>query len=215
MDTLADVPWDMLEINALKVNKIIMMSNNYFFFAPPPSLFLTVVDIMIPSFDRLSYLELGIAMDTDRTLLHITFNPTSTDGYLLYSGDPSATSDFLSLSLVTGRLVLEYDLGTGVGALVSDVLSQHSWHTALVTRELRAASMFVDGEQYGPVNSPGGNSHLNTRGALNIGGLRDYSILSPLANDEITGFTGCVTYFTVSERPVVAMPMLTPGNAVG
>ena len=164
---------------------------------------------MTPSFDRVSYIELGVAMDTDRTLFHITFNPTSPDGYLIYSGDPSATRDFLALSFTAGRLVLEYDLGSGVGALVSDVLSQHSWHTAFVTRDRRSASMFVDGEEYGPVDSPGSSNQLNTRGALSIGGLRDYSILSPLANDEITGFTGCIASFTVSEHLVVPMAVLT------
>lgn len=140
-------------------------------------------------------------MDAESTLLQITFKPSSPNGYLFYSGNMSEAGylvDFLSLSLVNGRLELRYDLGSGVQGLLSDILPLNLWHTVLVTRDLRTASMVVNGIQFGPVVSPGGFSQLNVPGVVSIGGLRDYNILSPLANDDITGFIGCISSLTVS-----------------
>lgn len=155
---------------------------------------------MIPSFDGMSYIELSYLTDTENTRLQLSFNPSSPEGYLFYAGNYTlATPDFLSLSLVNGRVELRYELGSGVQALVSNAVSLNIWHTVFVTRELRTASMVVDGVHYGPVMSPGGFTQLNVPGVVvNIGGLRDDSILSPLANDDIMGFSGCITRLIVS-----------------
>ena len=159
------------------------------------------VDIMTPSFDGMSYIELSYVMDTENTRLQLSFNPSSPDGYLLYAGNYTpATPDFLSLLLVNGRVELRYELGSGVQVLVSDAVSLNIWHTVFVTRELRTASMVVDGVHYGPVDSPGGFAQLNIEGVVNIGGLRNYSILAPLANADIMGFSGCITRFLMVSR---------------
>lgn len=110
---------------------------------------------MIPSFSGLSYIELDLAMDARNTRLHISFKPSSPDGYLLYAGNVSEEIDFLSLSLVDGRLQLQYDLGSGVVLLSSDPLALNVWHMVFIFRELMTATMTVDGVEFGPVSSPG------------------------------------------------------------
>ena len=54
------------------------------------------------------------------------------------------------------------------------------------------ATMVVNGVEYGPVSSPGGLQQLNIQGMISIGGLEDYTILSPLARSNISGFSGCI-----------------------
>lgn len=114
---------------------------------------------MIPSFSGLSYIELDLAMDARNTRLHISFKPSSPDGYLLYAGNVSEEIDFLSLSLVDGRLQLQYDLGSGVVLLSSDPLALNVWHMVFIFRELMTATMTVDGVEFGPVSSPGGSAN--------------------------------------------------------
>ena len=136
-------------------------------------------------------------MNTASTLLHIVFNPSSPTGYLFYSGNSSHFRDFLSLALVEGRLELLYDLGSGVASLSSAPLLLNIWHSVFVSREGRSAVMTVNGVEYGPVQSPGSLSQLNVQETVSLGGLRDYNILSPLADMDITGFTGCIRTLVV------------------
>jgi hypothetical protein len=152
----------------------------------------------------MSYLELSIPVDTGSTQVHLSFNPSSPNGFLFYAGNNTpATPDFLSLSLVNSRVELRYDLGSGVQGLVSDAISLNLRHTVLVTRNLRTSSLVVDGVSYGPITSPGNFNQLNVLDIVSLGGLRDYNTRSPVANGDITGFSGCITQLTVSKPSFV------------
>lgn len=164
-------------------------------------LLFVVVDIMTPAFNVTSYIELSLAMNPESTYIQLTFNPSSPYGYLFYSGNYSDQVDFLSLSLVGGKLELRYDLGPGPATpLLSDLLQLNVWHTVLVTRQRRTVRMSVDGKQYGPVVSSGNFIQLNVQSRVNIGGLVDYNILSPLANRNILGLSGCIRSLVVSNK---------------
>lgn len=164
-------------------------------------IFSPVVDVSTLSFSVTSYIELYVTMDTENTYLQLAFNPSSPDGYLFYAGNHTHQDDFLSISLVGGRLDLRYDLGSGsVKPLRSGPLDLNVWHTVFVIRQSRTARMVVDGVQHGPVVSPGGYFQLNVQRRVNVGGLVNYDIVSPLANREILGFSGCITSLVVSNN---------------
>ena len=67
--------------------------------------------------------------------------------------------------------------------------------------------MSVNGMEFGPVMSPGTLMELNVRGRVNVGGLDDYSILSPLARRDVMGYSGCIRSFAV--RKIIVTPVFT------
>ena len=160
-----------------------------------------MADTATPSFSTASYIELSITMDVENTYIQLAFNPSSPNGYLFYSGNSTHQDDFLSISLVGGKLDLRYDLGSGsVDPLISGPLDLNIWHTVFVIRQNRTARMIVDGIQHGPVVSPGTYFQLNDQTRVSVGGLVDYNIVSFSANREILGFSGCITSLVVSNK---------------
>ena len=156
---------------------------------------------MTPSFVRGSYIELDLAMDTSNTLLQITFNPSSPNGYIFFAGNTSDAIDFLSLALVEGRLELDFDLGSGAlpAPLRSALLEMNVWHTVFVSRDLRTATMIVNGIQYGPAMSLGGLTQLNVQGVVSLGGPRDFNIL-PENGRSLSNYEGCIASLVVSQN---------------
>ncbi len=81
-------------------------------------------------FQEISYIEFP-PLDPQYNFIYLEFATVQQNALLLYNhGDPS-TSDFLALEIVSGRLWLSYDLGSGVirletGKIVADgSFSQH------------------------------------------------------------------------------------------
>ncbi len=166
-------------------------------------LFLSGVNINIPSFGRESYIELNLAVNTSQTFLQITFNPASANGYIFFAGSAADTSstDYLSLSLMDRSLELNFDLGTGPlhPPLRSAPLELNVWHTVMVTRENQTAIMFVDGVQYGPERANGSFTRLDVQRTVSLGGPRDFNHLLPvMINRDNSYFQGCIAMLAVS-----------------
>lgn len=121
----------------------------------------------------------------------------SPQGLLLFSGDILQSRDFISLTLIDGRVEFRFDLGSGSTILISDPIALNVWHTALATRTGRTASLQVDGEAVIPGMAEGLSSQLNMVGDLFIGGVADYSTVSQYAGTE-AGFIGCIQSLQVS-----------------
>ena len=113
----------------------------------------------------------------------------SPEGVILWTGrrDWSAFTDWFSLGLSGGHLVLAYNLGKtvnterpliqstciGSGEVRIDYNSTRiddgSWHSVEISRQRREASLKVDHYQVHRANSPGFKIQLNTRTGLFLG----------------------------------------------
>lgn len=85
-------------------------------------------------FQELSYIEFP-PLDPQYNFIYLEFATVQQNALLLYNhGDPS-TSDFMALEIVSGRLWLSYDLGSGVIRLeTGKTVADGSFHNITVRR---------------------------------------------------------------------------------
>ncbi|CAB1336887.1 unnamed protein product, partial [Coregonus sp. 'balchen'] len=99
------------------------------------------------------------------------FRVAEMTGILLFNGQ-DGKKDFLSLTLVNGKVELKFNTGSGTGTLVSKVqVKQGRWHQLVVTRNRRNAVLSVDDEPHIEGSSPPGTDGLNLDTNLFIGGV--------------------------------------------
>ena len=162
--------------------------------------FLLALEVSTPSFNQTSYQEYSLPSPiTLHTTLSLSFHPTSSNGLIFYIGDASLSRDFLSLSLVSGRLELRYDLGSGPAIIKSSsIIPLNQWTSITVSRVRRDGILVVDGSSFNG-SSPGTTTILNTAGNLYVGGgaegVAGYQV-SPNAGADV-GLTGCVNTDTL------------------
>ena len=112
-------------------------------------------------------------------------------------GNTTSYRDFLSISLVDCRVEFRYDLGSGPAIIISQPLSLDTWHDVIAYRLFRDGRLEVDGNVQEGV-SPGTTTILNVGDQdYFIGGVEDYSIVSPHAGTEV-GLIGCADSLEVS-----------------
>ena len=98
--------------------------------------------------------------------------------------------------MIDQRVELRYDLGAGLAMVMSEPITLDEWHTVTVSRNGRSGNLDLVGEDVCPVGgcvleSPGKLKQLNVDGDFSIGGVREYSVVSPSAGTEV-GFSGCI-----------------------
>uniref|UniRef100_A0A1X7UPV7 Uncharacterized protein n=1 Tax=Amphimedon queenslandica TaxID=400682 RepID=A0A1X7UPV7_AMPQE len=159
-----------------------------------------MLQVSTPSFNRTSYQEYSSPAPISlSTIISLSFHPTSSNGLILYIGDVSTTRDFLSLSLVSGRIQLRYDLGSGPAIIASpSVIPLNQWTSVTVNRVRKDGVLVVDSVSTNG-SSPGFAGLLNPAGNLYIGGgaggVGGYQV-SPNAGSHV-GLTGCVDTATL------------------
>lgn len=132
------------------------------------------------------------------TDIQIVFNPTRPNGLIFYSGNHSNLRDFLSISLLERYVHFRFDLGSGLANLMSSVpVALGEWHTVYASRNRKSASLRVNDQLVINMVSPGMLQELTVVGDVSLGGVQDYSLVSPLVGLAI-GFTGCVLSMQVS-----------------
>lgn len=135
---------------------------------------------------------------------------TSTaNGLLLWQGvvkESSRSKDFISLGLLDGHLVFNYQLGSGEARLVSeDPINDGEWHRVTALREGQRGSIQVDGEELVIGRSPGPNVAVNTKDIIYIGGAPDVATLT--RGKFSSGITGCLKNLVLhSARPGAPPP---------
>ena len=130
----------------------------------------------------------------------MSFIPTAHTGLLLYIGNTTHVRDFLSISLINQRVELRYDLGSGVGVIISNnEVSLGACHTISIVRMMRESTLTVDNTDISQGQSRGTTTQLNSVGDLFVGGLESFSAVSASAGTEV-GLSGCVTSLEVSEN---------------
>ncbi|XP_077064211.1 protocadherin Fat 4 [Siphateles boraxobius] len=95
-------------------------------------------------FQELSFIEFP-PLDPQYNFIYLEFATVQQNALLLYNhGDPS-TSDFMALEIVSGRLWLSYDLGSGVIRLETrKIVADGSFHNITARRTGNVASLEID-----------------------------------------------------------------------
>lgn len=134
----------------------------------------------------------GVSIDTT-TNIKIVFNPSSSNGLLLYLGDATVVSDFLSLTLHNGIVQLRLNLGSTDFMLQSSTkLSLNEWHSVVVRRTDRTVILTVNDQDTVSGKSPGTSSKLNPGGqGIHVGGVLDSSVFWSSAGTQLS-FNGCI-----------------------
>ncbi|KAM6956330.1 protein eyes shut homolog [Aplochiton taeniatus] len=119
------------------------------------------------------------------------------DNLILFSGQKGQGidgDDFLVLGIRNGRIMHKFNLGSGVGTIVSDRLDRGiPIHTVNFGRSRRAGWLKVDGQRNRTGSSPGPLVGLNMLGQIFVGGYNEYTPeLLPLGSRFRNGFQGCI-----------------------
>ena len=85
------------------------------------------------------------------------------------------------------RVVMTYDLGSGVAVLTSEPLSLDQWHTVAVTLVQRWATLQVDSGHINRTVSPGPSTQLQTARVTYLGGVAQ-TVRLPQALPFTTGY---------------------------
>uniref|UniRef100_A0AAQ6AC73 Agrin n=1 Tax=Amphiprion ocellaris TaxID=80972 RepID=A0AAQ6AC73_AMPOC len=158
-----------------------------------------VIKYFIPSFGGQSYLAFQTMSAYHTVRIAMEFRASEMTGLLLYNGQ-DGKKDFISLALVSGRMELRFNTGSGTGTLVSKVqVSQGRWHQLVVTRNRRNAMLSVDNEPHIEGESPRGTDGLNLDTHLFIGGVpEEMNVRERTA--VATGLVGCIRLLDVNNR---------------
>ncbi|XP_028845065.1 protein eyes shut homolog isoform X2 [Denticeps clupeoides] len=122
--------------------------------------------------------------------------------------------DFVVLGVRHGRIVHKFNLGSGVGTVVSDLLNPRiRIHAVRFGRYLKTGWLKVDGQRNKTVSSPGQLGGLNIFSKLYVGGYNEYTPeLLPLGSRFQNSFQGCI--FDLQFRTRGDGKFRTPGNPV-
>ncbi|CAL8299917.1 unnamed protein product [Merluccius merluccius] len=137
------------------------------------------------------------------------------DNLVLFSGQKGRGDDgddFLVLGLRNGRVVHKFNLGSGVGTIVSNRLNtQLQIHTVVFGRSGRTGWLKVDGQRNRTGSSGGVLVGLNVPPQLYVGGYNEYTPeLLPLGAHFRLGFQGCI--FDVQFRTKRDRKYQSPGR---
>ncbi|XP_073731354.1 agrin isoform X10 [Misgurnus anguillicaudatus] len=158
-----------------------------------------VIKYFIPSFGGKSYLAFPTMKAYHTVRIAMEFRTSETTGILLYNGQ-NGKKDFLSLSLVGGKVELRFNTGSGTASVISKVLVKPGrWHQLVVVRNRRNAMLSVDNEPSVEGQSPPGTDGLNLDTDLFIGGVPEDMIPDMKERTSVTtGLVGCVRMLDVN-----------------
>lgn len=140
------------------------------------------------------------------------------DGLICYaalSEDPYTSSDYISLGLDSGRVVFQFNLGSG-GVIISSVsnISDGEWHYISIVKDGSGGYLFVDGIHEASDVLAGSFTQLNLNSPLFIGGMYDFSLLQK-AVMQMSGFDGCIRDFQINNRSVGIISEALFGRNIG
>uniref|UniRef100_A0A665TYT0 Chondroitin sulfate proteoglycan 4-like n=1 Tax=Echeneis naucrates TaxID=173247 RepID=A0A665TYT0_ECHNA len=137
-----------------------------------------------------------------QTLLHVRFRTSSQTGLLFLA---AGNRDFLVVELISGRLQVRLDLGSGERSLRSEKgihLSDLGWHSLELTHDRHDVNMTVDRNSHTSLRMPGPDLELRVEDGLFVGGAAGLDRLY-LVNIS-TGFRGCVDEIVFNEHNLLS-----------
>ena len=153
-----------------------------------PIYVVTVIDVVYFTGDSyISYPSLNESFGNTR--LYLEVKPNASDGLILYNGQTNGM-DYISLSLLSGYVQFQYNLGSGAALLESIYqLDLNDWHTIEARRNGQSGVLTVDGVTT-TGTSPGTETLLQLGGPLFIGGVENFTMVN--ANNSEVGYAGCI-----------------------
>ncbi|XP_047424950.1 chondroitin sulfate proteoglycan 4-like isoform X2 [Mugil cephalus] len=148
------------------------------------------------------YIHLRTEETSTQTLIHVRFRTSSQTGLLFLA---SGRKDFMLLELISGRLQLRLDLGSGERSLRSEkgiYLSDLAWHTVEMTHDRHNITMTVDRNFHTSLRMPGPDLELSLEDGLLVGGTAGLN--HPYLVNISTGFRGCMDEVVFNEHNLLA-----------
>ncbi|KAL7377035.1 hypothetical protein ABVT39_020267 [Epinephelus coioides] len=148
------------------------------------------------------YIHLRTVETSIQTLLHVRFRTSSQAGMLFLAAGPR---DYLLLELVSGRLQVRLDLGSGERSLRSEKgihLSDLAWHSMELTHNHHTVNMTVDRNSHTSLRMPGPDLELSVEDGIFVGGTAGLN--HPYLLNISTGFRGCVDEVVFNEHNLLS-----------
>ncbi|XP_068430681.1 chondroitin sulfate proteoglycan 4-like [Clinocottus analis] len=148
------------------------------------------------------YIHLRTVEASIQTLLHVRFRTSSPAGMLFLA---AGRRDFLLLELLSGRLQVRMDLGSGERSLRSEKgihLSDLAWHSMELTHDQHNVNMTVDRNSHTSLRMPGPDLELSVEDGLFVGGTAGLN--RPFLLNISAGFRGCVDEAVFNEHNLLS-----------
>uniref|UniRef100_A0A087XDS5 Laminin G domain-containing protein n=1 Tax=Poecilia formosa TaxID=48698 RepID=A0A087XDS5_POEFO len=142
------------------------------------------------SFYGNGYIHLQAIEKSIQTLIHVRFYTSSQSGLLILA---AGQRDFLLLELISGRLQVRLNLGSGERLLRSERgihLNDLAWHTVDLNHTHHNINMIVDRSSHTTLRMPGPDLELSIEDGLFVGGTAGLN--HPYLLNNSTGFRGCL-----------------------
>ncbi|XP_044030460.1 chondroitin sulfate proteoglycan 4-like isoform X1 [Siniperca chuatsi] len=148
------------------------------------------------------YIHLRTVEASIQTLLHVRFRTSSQAGLLFLA---AGRRDFLLLELISGRLQVRLDMGSGERSLRSEKgihLSDLAWHSIELTHDHHNVNMTVDRNSHTRLRIPGPDLELSVEDGLFVGGAAGLN--HPYLLNISAGFRGCVDEVVFNEHNLLS-----------
>eukprot|EP00794_Sanderia_malayensis_P015275 gene15275-16851_t len=133
-----------------------------------------------------------------RTTIEISFRAENENGLLLYNG--RLNEDFISVGIMKGYIVFQYNLGSGPAFIKSSAaVTLFEWHTVQVSRDGLHGTLIVDDQPMLYGRSKGKYTGLNLVGDLFVGGHANLDVIKRQTKHG-RGFTGCISQLVISGK---------------
>lgn len=166
-----------------------------------------VIDITVPLFTIVqtrypSFLEYPSPRDAVKSF-HVTFqfnldnsSMSWNDSLLVYSAQndfQGSGDDFFAIGLKNNKVLLQFNLGSGIARIYSDSLDTNlEWHLVVAGREGGDGYLYVDNQPRKEGTSGGPLIGLNLLRPLYIGGISDIHQLPSVVEFKSGGFHGSI-----------------------
>ena len=159
-------------------------------------MFITAINISIPYFNGSSFITYpSFNASIETTRIYLELRPNTFDGSILYNGQINGT-DYISLSLSSGFVQFQYDLGSGPAVIKSRYkLDLYEWNVIEARRTGQSSVLIVNGI-VSRGTSQGTDSLLELGEPLYLGGIPDINRVT--GNVSETGYTGCIRNLRIS-----------------
>ena len=154
---------------------------------------LTVLGLVIPYFNGQSYIAYPSLVNAfAMTLLYLEIRPASPEGLILFNQQLNGP-DFISVGLLSGRVVFRYSLGPDslLSLESSTTLELDQWHSIEVSRTGSSGRLIVDNSFPVPGSSTGNSTSLQLGDNLFLGGVPNSHSIG-LSTGTAVGFNGCI-----------------------
>ncbi|XP_072309617.1 chondroitin sulfate proteoglycan 4-like [Eucyclogobius newberryi] len=160
------------------------------------------LDISSVSFYGDGYIHLRTLESSVQTTVHVRFRTSSGTGLLFVA---AGHGDFLLVELISGRLQVRLDLGSGERSLRSEKhlhLSDLAWHAMQLTHDRHNITLTVDRSSHAYLHLPGPDLELSVSDGLFVG---DKAWLThPYLGNSTLGFRGCMDEVVFNEHNLLS-----------